>query len=578
MIRLRVRAQAARLYLDEIADVHVLRQARAGAQARIRPDAAALADFGLLEVREGEHLAAGAERDVAQHAVRSDAHAVTQADPALEDAVDVDRYVAPALELAAHVDTLGVGETHARVHQPPRLAALVGALERRELGFGIDARDFHRIVHPDADHGHALLHRQRDEIGEVVLLLRIAIVDLAEPAAEPLAVQGHEAGVDLADRALGARRVLLLDDALHRAARVAHDAPVAPGIVYFRGHDRQAVACRLDQALQAVRAHQRHVTVQDQHVAAAVHVRHRLLHRVSGAELLGLQHPLDRRLRERGAHLLGAVPVHYHGLARLERARGVEHVREERATGNGMQDFGEVRTHALALAGGKHDHIEGHWGILANIGCRADRGPRNPPRARRSREHRPRVSAPHPASRVERRRRAARADTTSGVLRQLRLALGGAHALAAGARAAAVPGRSRGAGHRRCAGPAPDSGGNGAGARVFPQLGRPHVRAPLRLGVAPRAAGGSPGIEVPLVARGGATRRGARAALWRLCAHVPVSHTSGGARQHRLRLRARARLCARCGGRGARVRDPHSGAALVWIRPRGADRLRALGG
>src|SRR5207237_6159358 len=98
MVRLGAGAEAARLDLDEVADMDVLGQIGAGPQPRKRPDAAALADCGVVEVREGEHLAAGADADVSQHAARPDPDVVAEAHPALEHAVDVDRDVAAALE------------------------------------------------------------------------------------------------------------------------------------------------------------------------------------------------------------------------------------------------------------------------------------------------------------------------------------------------------------------------------------------------------------------------------------------------------------------------------------------------
>src|SRR5260370_680955 len=74
VVRLRARAEAARLDLDEIAHVDVVGEARAGPQPRERADAATRADFGLLEVRNRAHLAARGYRDIAQHAVGAHAH------------------------------------------------------------------------------------------------------------------------------------------------------------------------------------------------------------------------------------------------------------------------------------------------------------------------------------------------------------------------------------------------------------------------------------------------------------------------------------------------------------------------
>src|SRR5439155_5855278 len=219
--------EPARLHLDEIADVHLLGEARSRPQPGVGSHPAALADLRFFQVREREHLAAGADAHVAQHTVRADAHPFAEAHTSFEYAVDVDRDVALAIELAAHVDARRIGEAHAGFHQPLRLLCLEGALERRELGLRIDARDFHRVIHLHGGHARAFLDRQLDDVGEVILLLRIAVADLAEPAIEAPGIERHESGIDFPDRALRARGVLLLRDALHVAARVAHDAPVA---------------------------------------------------------------------------------------------------------------------------------------------------------------------------------------------------------------------------------------------------------------------------------------------------------------------------------------------------------------
>src|SRR5207248_3264219 len=69
-------------------------------------------------------LGALAHRDVAQDAVRSDAHAVAEPHPTFEQTVHVDRHVAPALERTARIDVGRVGEGDDVVHQLVRLAAL----------------------------------------------------------------------------------------------------------------------------------------------------------------------------------------------------------------------------------------------------------------------------------------------------------------------------------------------------------------------------------------------------------------------------------------------------------------------
>jgi len=54
------------------------------------------------------------------------------------------------------------------------------------------------------------------------------------------------------------------------------------------------------------------------------------------------------------------MAMHHENLARRERARGVDHVREQRPAGKRMKHLGKVRPHALAQAGGQYDHVERH--------------------------------------------------------------------------------------------------------------------------------------------------------------------------------------------------------------------------
>src|SRR3954463_9984824 len=81
---------------------------------------------------------------------------------------------------------------------------------------------------------------------------------------------------------------------------------------------------------------------------------------MAGAELLGLQHPDERGIGERGADALGAVAVHDDGLARGESARGIEHVTEQRPAGERMQYFRQLGVHALAQARRENDDVERH--------------------------------------------------------------------------------------------------------------------------------------------------------------------------------------------------------------------------
>ncbi len=386
MVRLGAGAHLRILDLDEVADVHAVGERRVRTGARERPDVAVRADLGGLDHAAREHLRVVANRGVADHDVRSDAHAVAERHAAFEHHVDVDEHVAAGLERAANVYARRVGQRHAGLHQRAGTQTPILRLHLGQLQAVVDAEHLGNGRRHQRTHGDLLLHGHLDDIGQVVLALRVRIAQLAEPLAQQLRGHRHHAGVALADRELLPVRVLLLDDLLHAAALVAHDATVAGGIGKL--DSQQAHRTRpgeRDQLGECLAADQRHVAVEDQHEMVVGDRRHRLHHRMAGAELLGLQRPADLRRRERRAHLFAAMPVHDFDRRGMQRGRSFDHMAQQRATGERLQHLGPVGVHALALACGQdHDRqvhalqpplIDERDGILA-AACDARPAPR----------------------------------------------------------------------------------------------------------------------------------------------------------------------------------------------------------
>src|SRR5258706_1981647 len=153
------RAYAARLHLHEVADVHSRGEsrARARADARIGTNAAVRADVRVLQVAKRFDARARCDRHVFQHTVRADRHAVAEPHLALEDAVDVDRHVAAAGEISAHVAARRIGERHALFHERIGELALVDALQLGELAAAVDAEFLPRRAGLDGRPGSPLL-------------------------------------------------------------------------------------------------------------------------------------------------------------------------------------------------------------------------------------------------------------------------------------------------------------------------------------------------------------------------------------------------------------------------------------
>jgi hypothetical protein len=127
-------------------------------------------------VGEGLDLRAGSDVGVADHAVGADAHAIAQADAAFEDAVDVDLDLAAAQQLAAHVQPRRVGQAHAGLHQRLGAGALEAALQVGQLHGAVDTQHFGLVVGLGGHHRHAFGHGHGDDIGQVVLALRVVVL------------------------------------------------------------------------------------------------------------------------------------------------------------------------------------------------------------------------------------------------------------------------------------------------------------------------------------------------------------------------------------------------------------------
>ena len=132
-----------------------------------------------------------------------------------------------------------------------------------------------RAGRPDRDPG---LHRRGNHIGEVILFLRVVILERGQPGLEPRRGQHHDAGVDLANFQLLVGGVLVLDDARHLAA-APDDAAVAIGVIKLHGEQPDALAGRPDQPLQGHRPDQRHIAIEHQRRRRVIEQRHRLHHR-----------------------------------------------------------------------------------------------------------------------------------------------------------------------------------------------------------------------------------------------------------------------------------------------------------
>ena len=110
--------------------------------------------------------------------------------------------------------------------------------------------------------------------------------------------------------------------------------------------------------MQRVMLHQRHVAIQHQRVAFVRQVRHRLLHRMTSAELWLLHDELRRILLHRLRHPLSTVTVNHAHLLRIKIGGVIQHMLQQRLARQRVQHLGLVGIHARAFAGSEDDDVQ----------------------------------------------------------------------------------------------------------------------------------------------------------------------------------------------------------------------------
>jgi hypothetical protein len=230
----------------------------------------------------------------------------------------------------------GVAERDAVAHQLLDHPALDLVLDLCELAARVHAQGFDGIV---GDHGSDAVsgvadHRQ--EVGEVVLLLRVFRLEVAQVGEEVLAVENIDAGVHFVDALLFLGGVFRFHDARHGAALVAHDASVHGGIGELHGQQGEGVAVAfvlVEQALQRRGACEWDVAGEDQDAlarhAALFEERCGLQDGVAGPELVCL-HGVARPFADGLLHVLPLVSDDHHRRRGTEAGGEVEDVIDDR--------------------------------------------------------------------------------------------------------------------------------------------------------------------------------------------------------------------------------------------------------
>ena len=332
-----------------------------------------------------DHRRAVADGDVGQRGVRADLAAAADAGGAQQLGAGLDDGVAAD----AHVDVDprggGVDDRHARALVGGHDAPVQFGGQLGQLHPVVDARHQRGVVDVLGPHDPAVLPDDRDDVGEVELLLGVVGAQPVQRRAQHLDVERVDAGVDLADGLLRPGGVDLFDDADDLAVLGAQDAAVARRIGQRRGQHRRRGglgAVGGDQLGQRVGVQQRNVARGHHDGAGEVGGQRGqpTADGVPGAQLLLLHRDVDRAAQRLGqlgdgrGDALAVMAEHHDEVLRGDLGHRVQGVRQHAAARQRVQHLRDVRAHAGAGPGGQHQDrglaMRGHLPVLIEAPCR----------------------------------------------------------------------------------------------------------------------------------------------------------------------------------------------------------------
>lgn len=226
---------------------------------------------------------------------------------------------------------------------------------------GVDAQNFFRLC-GEVRNGQSVSRRQADNVSQVLLALGVAPPDAGQRGKQKGSLQAVDAAVHLAYGSLARGGVALFDDAGDMALIVPHDAAVTRRIIQVcRQHRerRSLLPVLVEQVAQGRCAQQRYVTAQHQDITIEVSQHgFRLGDRVPGAQLRFLYHAARAEALAYTPNGIGLMTHHGNEALRRQGLNGRQHVRDEGAAGQWVQNLGEGRPHAGAFTGGKDDDCQ----------------------------------------------------------------------------------------------------------------------------------------------------------------------------------------------------------------------------
>jgi len=165
--------------------------------------------------------------NISERGVRSEDDVVTNGAGSVDLGLRMDRDITPERDVGVDPGSGRVDHRDSGPHPALDDPTVELGPEPRQLHPVVDALGLPKVLDQVRADQQAFVLDDAQNVGEVLLALRIVRADLCQGLAQDCRVEGIEPGVDLADLELRVGGVLLLDDADNRAVRRAENAAIA---------------------------------------------------------------------------------------------------------------------------------------------------------------------------------------------------------------------------------------------------------------------------------------------------------------------------------------------------------------
>src|SRR5258708_4125942 len=130
-------------------------------------------DDGAVENTMGEHLRIVPDLAIANDAIGAHTHATPELHIPFENHVDIEEYVDPVCDRSPDIEPSGISDGDSGNHEVVCTTATIGRLHFRQLHLVVHAEHFNVIRCNERIDGGFVLDRQRYNVGQVVLALRV---------------------------------------------------------------------------------------------------------------------------------------------------------------------------------------------------------------------------------------------------------------------------------------------------------------------------------------------------------------------------------------------------------------------